>query len=147
MKKITVTMIALCIALVSGAALAKSSRVDVLHKPGTAAERTITISESALPAHCRHGDEVVGDDSGFSCEPPSGECENDLFVVGNPEDLDDFVVRVEVEGTICADQDIETVLTEFTVSFLDVMECLVQSSNTSGNNITVATLECLLVSS
>ena len=59
-------MIALCIALVSGATLAKSSRVDVLHKPGTAAERTITISVSALPAHCRHGD-VVDPDSDFSC--------------------------------------------------------------------------------
>ena len=71
MKKITVTMIALCIALVSGATLAKSSRVDVLHKPDTAAERVITISVSALPAHCRHGDlaadrtelaQCVGDD-------------------------------------------------------------------------------------
>lgn len=80
MKNITVTMIALCIALVSGAALAKSSRIDVLHKPGTPAERVITISESALPAHCRHGDEVV--DDSFSCDDDDGElntiCHNNL---------------------------------------------------------------------
>lgn len=71
MKKITVSMIALCMALVAGTALAKSSRVEVLHKPGTAADRVITISTSALPAHCRHGDEVV-DDSDFSCDGGDG---------------------------------------------------------------------------
>ena len=91
MKKITVTMIALCIALVSGATLAKSSRVDVLHKPGTAAERTITISVSALPAHCRHGDEVVGDD--FSCDGGGGD---ELLLVCHIDEFGDVTHNVEV---------------------------------------------------
>lgn len=80
MKKITVIMIALCIALVSGATLAKSSRVDVLHKPGTAAERTITISVSALPAHCRHGDYVLGDPLGCVIDDGDGDSDEVITV-------------------------------------------------------------------
>ena len=64
MKKITVTMIALCIALVSGAALAaQGNRIEIEHRLGPTGSRTviITIPESALAGHCQHGDLLAAD--------------------------------------------------------------------------------------
>ena len=84
-------MIALCIALASGATLAKSTRVDVLHKPDTAAERVITISVSALPAHCRHGDTY-----------PDGaplECGNDGVGGGEETDICHVFSLIKTGGT------------------------------------------------
>lgn len=32
------------------------SKVEMCHKPGTPAEKTLTVSQSAAEAHARHGD-------------------------------------------------------------------------------------------
>ena len=47
----------LALGILAAAALGAHSPVTLCHKPGTPAEHTITVDDSAVPAHLAHGDE------------------------------------------------------------------------------------------
>ncbi len=49
-------LMSLAVSLTPGAAYAGANKATVCHKPGTAAEKTLEVSQSAVSAHLGHGD-------------------------------------------------------------------------------------------
>lgn len=61
---------------VGATADAKEAKITLCHKPGTAAEHAITVAQSAVPAHVRHGDyvgECCADDVLTCVDPATGQ--------------------------------------------------------------------------
>ena len=57
MRRLSLSLATIGFALtLAGPALATANKVSIIHKPGTPAEKCITVSENALQAHLDHGD-------------------------------------------------------------------------------------------
>ncbi len=71
-RLILITLVAVFVAVMSsGYLFARNDKVTICHKPGTPAEKTLSVSPRAEQAHLRHGD-------------TSGECVGETSV---PEDV------------------------------------------------------------
>src|SRR4051812_5524936 len=49
-------LVSLAVSLTPGAAYASADKATICHKPGTSAEKTLEVSQSAVSAHLGHGD-------------------------------------------------------------------------------------------
>ena len=49
-------LVSVAVSLTPGAAYASGDKATICHKPGTSAEKTLEVSQSAVSAHLGHGD-------------------------------------------------------------------------------------------
>lgn len=124
MKKLVILMFALSMAMFSGAMFAKNAKgnsdsdkkVTILHKNG----KELSVSVSALPAHCRHNDTIV--DESYNgpfpdgCAAPPEECDSDIgnLILGIWNfDFEGPELSASISGTACESDNLVSLTTAF----------------------------------